>query len=71
MPCISLLEHWCLLFYLASVFFIDACLFGSTVYKLDIQQMNVKIVFLNNDLDEEIYMERPEGYQCKLIKIKF
>jgi hypothetical protein len=24
--------------------------------------MDVKMTFLNGDLDEEIYMEKPEGY---------
>ena len=38
--------------------------------------MDVKTVFLNGDLDEEIYMEQPEGFStpgkektvCKLVK---
>ena len=38
--------------------------------------MNVKTDFLNGDLDEEVYMEQPEGFVlpenenkvCKLIK---
>jgi len=32
---------------------------------LEIEQMNVKIVFLYGDLEEEIYMEQPEGFQVK------
>ena len=29
---------------------------------LEVQQMGVKTVFLNGELDEEIYMEQPEGF---------
>ena len=29
---------------------------------LEIHQMDVKTTFLNGDLDEEIYMEQPEGF---------
>ncbi|KAH9736282.1 hypothetical protein KPL71_018042 [Citrus sinensis] len=43
---------------------------------LEIHQMDVKTTFLNEDLDEEIYMEQPEGFitpgqekkVCKLVK---
>ena len=43
---------------------------------LDIHQMDVKTAFLNGDLDEEIYMEQPEGFVapgkerkvCRLVK---
>ena len=46
------------------------------LYNLEIQQMNVKAAFLNGELDEEIYIEQPEGFQvpdqekkvCKLVK---
>ncbi|RVW17127.1 Retrovirus-related Pol polyprotein from transposon TNT 1-94 [Vitis vinifera] len=31
---------------------------------LEIHQMDVKTAFLNGDLDEEIYMEQPEGFQA-------
>ena len=32
---------------------------------LEIEQLNVKIVFLHGDLEEEIYMEQPEGFTIK------
>ena len=43
---------------------------------LEVHQMDVKITFLNGDLDEEIYMEQLEGFSatgqekkvCKLVK---
>ena len=43
---------------------------------LKIHQMDVKMAFLNGDLDEEIYIEQPEGFiapgqekkVCKLVK---
>ena len=31
---------------------------------LEVHQMDVKIVFLNEDLDEEIHMEQPEGFSA-------
>ena len=43
---------------------------------LHLQQMDVKTAFLHGDLDEEIYMEQPDGFVidgqegkvCKLLK---
>ena len=41
---------------------------------LEVHQMDVKSTYLNGDLDEEIYMDQPEGYEqasgkvCRLRK---
>nr|GFC77178.1 retrovirus-related Pol polyprotein from transposon TNT 1-94 [Tanacetum cinerariifolium] len=32
---------------------------------LEVEQMDVKKTFLHGDLDKEIYMEQPEGFQVK------
>ena len=32
------------------------------IYQFEIHQMDVKTVFLNGELDEEIYMKQPEGF---------
>lgn len=48
----------------------------AALHNLEIHQMDVKTAFLNGDLDEEIYMEQPEGIivpgqekkVCKLVK---
>ena len=48
----------------------------ASIHDLYIHQMDVKTTFLNGDLDEEVYMEQPEGFVlpgnekkvCKLVK---
>ena len=34
-------------------------------FNLEVEQMDVKIVFLHGDLEKEIYMEQPEGFLVK------
>ena len=34
----------------------------AAIHNLEIHQIGVKTAFLNGDLDEEIYMEQPEGF---------
>jgi hypothetical protein len=48
----------------------------ASIYNFKIHQKEVKTVFLNGELEEEIYMHQPEGFVmpnherkvCKLIK---
>nr|GEV13381.1 hypothetical protein [Tanacetum cinerariifolium] len=47
----------------------------ASIYNLPIHQMDVKTVFLNGDLDEEVYMKQPEGFvllghENKVCKLK-
>ena len=34
-------------------------------YDLELHQMNVKMVFLNGDLDENVYIAEPKGFAVK------
>ena len=60
----------------ASITTIRTLLALASIYKLHIHQMDVKTAFLNGDLEEEIYMEQPEGFivkgkenkVCRLVK---
>ncbi|GJR27331.1 retrovirus-related pol polyprotein from transposon TNT 1-94 [Tanacetum coccineum] len=38
---------------------------GLTSLDLEVEQMHVKTALLHGDLDKEIYMEQPEGFQVK------
>ena len=46
------------------------------LHNLEIHQMDVKISFLNDELNDEIYMEQPKGFivpsqekkVCRLVK---
>ena len=40
-------------------------IFLATQNNWRIHQMNVKFVFLNGDLGEEVYIEQPQGYKVK------
>ncbi|KAJ9539459.1 LOW QUALITY PROTEIN: hypothetical protein OSB04_032192 [Centaurea solstitialis] len=37
----------------------------AAIHNLEIHQMDMKIAFLNGELDEEIYMQQPEGFVAK------
>ena len=35
---------------------------SATLRNLEVHEMNVKITFLNGELDEEIYTKKPKGF---------
>ena len=42
-----------------------------TYFDLDLHQMDVKTTFLNENLDEEVYINQLEGFVMKQIAIVF
>jgi hypothetical protein len=48
--------------YVAKFVSIRCTLALATIENMDIHQMDIKTTFLNGDLEEEIYMEQPEGF---------
>ena len=61
---------------MARITLIRVLLALASLYNLLVHQMDVKTAFLNEELDEEVYMEQPEGFVlpgnekkvCKLTK---
>ena len=44
--------------------FIRMVLAIAALRNIEVHQMNVKTVFLKGELDEELYMEQPEGFSA-------
>lgn len=45
--------------------FIRVVLHLATGLDLEVEQLNIKPVFLHGNFEEEIYMEQPEGFEIK------
>ena len=43
----------------------------TTIHNLLIHQMNVKTTFLHGDLEEEIYMDQPDGFTCQVMNTRY
>ncbi|GKF76694.1 zinc finger, CCHC-type containing protein, partial [Tanacetum coccineum] len=41
----------------------------ASIHNLIIHQMDVKIAFLNSELEKEVYMNQPQGFICLAMKI--
>ena len=73
MECFDYFDTYSLVTIITSICMLIAI---AALYNLEIHQMDVKTTFLNGELDEEIHMEQPEGFQvpsqekkvCKLVK---
>jgi hypothetical protein len=46
----------------SKITFIRTMIVIAAINKLGIHHMNVKITFLNSDLEKEVYIEQPEGF---------
>ena len=43
----------------------------TTIHNLLIHWMNVKMAFLHGDLEEEIYMDQPDGFTCLVTNTRY
>lgn len=41
----------------------------ATILKLEIEQLDLKIAFLHDDLEKEVYMEQLEGSKFRVKKV--
>ena len=52
-------------FPVAKVTYIRLLLSVAAAFDFEVEQMDVKTTFLHGDLEEEIYMKKPEGFAVK------